>query len=201
MSHLIHEQVNSNDTAFLYLNLHPGEEIKVVVRHHWAGFLTTLLLVLAMAVFPLFLLFAINLGLPGRLSEFLPIIVVLLSGYFIFLLTFLFGTWINFYYDMIFITNERLINVAQEGLLARKTSELSLLQVQNVSAEVTGFLQSFFNYGLLVVETAGEGTTDHNHPNTPSMRGYFTIEDLPDPNRIARVILELHRTLEEEDEG
>lgn len=198
MSRLIHEQVNSNDTAFLYLNLHQGEEIKMIVRHHWAGFLTTLILIIAMGLFPIFLLFAINVGFNGRITEFTPLITVLLSGYFIFLLTFLFGTWINFYYDMIFITNERLINVAQEGLLARKTSELSLRQVQNVSAEVNGFLQSFFNYGLLVVETAGEGTTDHAH--TPDMRGYFTITDLPDPNRIGRAILELHRTLEEQDE-
>lgn len=197
MPHLIEEHINSNDPAFLYLNLHPGEDIKYAVRHHWAGFLTTLLIVVAMGLFPLFLLFAVSIGFTNGVSEFVPIITVLLSGYYVFLLTFLFGSWINFYYDIIFITNERIINVAQEGLLSRKTSELSLKQVQNVSAEVTGFLQSFFNYGLLIVETAGGGTTDD--PHKPGLQGYFTITDVPDPNRLARVILEMHRDVENEE--
>ncbi len=64
-------------------------------------------------------------------------------------------------------------------------------QIQNVTAEVNGLLRSLFNFGTLAIETAGEGTSDD--PSRPGLQGYFTISDLPDPNRLARIILELHR--------
>lgn len=191
MPHLIESQVNSNDPAFLYLNLHPNESIHFIVRHHWLGFLGTLLMALGMALLPFFLLFAVSVGDLNISEGFNAILNVAVSGYFLFLLTFLFGSWINFYYDIVFITNERIINVAQEGLLSRETSELSMTQVENVTADVSGFLQSAFNYGLLVIETAGEGTA--GNINAPGVKGYFTIYDVPDPNRLARVILEFHR--------
>ena len=191
MAHLIEEQIDANDPAFLYLNLHPDEEIKLVVRHHWAGFLGTLGLALAMGIFPLMIIIGASVALGDTFERIKPILIIAFAGYYLFLLTFLFGSWINFYYDIVFITNERILNVNQEGLLARKVSELNIRQVQNVTAQVTGFLQSFFNYGHLVVETAGKGTSDD--PTQPGLEGYFTIQDLPDPNRLARIIIELHR--------
>lgn len=197
MPHQITTKVDANDPAFLYLNLHPYEKIELIVRHHWAGFLGMAAIVLAMALFPVFLVFAANLAFSNSLVSYRDLINLGLSGYYLFLLTFLFGAWINFYYDVIFITSERIINVAQEGLLARKTSELSLRQVQNVSADLQGFLQSLFNYGLLVIETAGEGTSDD--PHRPGTQGYFTIHDVPDPNFLARTISELHRAIDHED--
>lgn len=184
-------KVDANDPAFLYLNLHPDEEIKYIVRHHWAGFLGTLGIVFAMALFPLLILLTANLALGNNLGEYTMIIAAIVSSFYIFLLTFLFGSWINYYYDILFITTERIINVSQEGLLARQTSELSLDEIQNVTADVSGFLPSLFDYGILVVETAGGGTSDN--PHHAGLQGYFTIKDTPNPNLLARVILELHR--------
>lgn len=191
--------INSNDPAFLYLNLHPDETIKYIVRHHWLGFLGTLLIVLGMALFPFFILLATNLAFPDTISDYSVVLGVSISGYFLFLLTFLFGAWINFYYDIVFITSERIINVAQQGLLSRETSELSMKQVENVTADLSGFLQSAFNYGLLVVETAGEGTS--GDAKRPGIKGYFTISDVPDPNRLARAILEFHRQIDRDEDS
>lgn len=191
MPHLLDQEIDTNEPAFLYLNLHAGEEIKIVVRHHWAGFIGTLFLTFMMALFPLLLIFAGDLTLGDKVRDYYQVLVVAVSGYYLFLATFLFGSWINYYYDVIFVTNERILNVDQEGLLARKVSELSLLQVQDVTAQMGGFIQSFFNFGLIVIETAGEGTADD--PHRPGLQGYFTVRDLPDPNRLARIILELHR--------
>lgn len=198
MSHLIEENVQTDDPAFLYLNLHPGEEIKFIVRHHWAGFLGTIMIVLGMGIVPVLLFIVATTLLNTDLGNLMPIITLFISGFFLFLLTFLFGSWINYYYDIVFITNKRILNVDQRGLLARGTSELGLKQVQNVSAEVQGFLQTTLDYGTLVIETAGAGTSDN--PNQPGLQGYFTIHDLPDPNRLARVIIEYHHAVMEEEE-
>lgn len=199
MSHLLTTDIDHSDPAFLYLNLHPDEEINLIIRHHWGGFLGTIFIVLGMALVPAFFLYVFFVTFPARAPEYLPMIIILFSGFYIFLATFLFGSWINFYYDIIFVTNERIINIDQEGLLARRTSELSLDQVQNVTAEVNGFLRSLLNFGAIVIETAGGGTADN--PSLPGLQGYFTVNDIPDPNQVARIILELHRTNEVEDAG
>jgi len=190
MSHT-NTRVDKDDPAFLYLDLHPDEQIIMIVRHHWAGFLPTILIIVAMALIPLVILMGLNSVFTESIVDLSGLITILFTGYILFLLTFAFGAWINYYYDIIFITNERIINVDQEGLLARKTSELSMNQVQNVSADVAGFLPSIFDYGVLVVETAGGGTSDD--PHRPGIQGYFTITAVPDPNRVARLILDLHR--------
>ena len=57
---------------------------------------------------------------------------------------------------------------------------------------------SYFNFGTLIVETAGQGTSDVQAAH--GLEGYFSVDDLPDPNRIARVISELHRQITHEDE-
>jgi hypothetical protein len=198
MPHLIEEHIDANDPAFLYLNLHPGEKIKVIVRHHWAGFLGYIGLALGMILAPLVMIVAANGLINQGLGDLSAIIGLFISGFFVFVLTFLFGAWINYYYDIVFITNRRILNIDQKGLFSRGTSELALKQVQNVSAQVEGFLQTTFNYGTLVIETAGAGTSDD--PHHPGLQGYFTVRELPDPNRLARLIIELHHELDLVDE-
>lgn len=196
MAKEIAEFVNKNDPAFLYLNLHPGEEIKLIIRRHWAGFLGTLILSAAMLIFPLILVIALSVFSKDIVATYREIIIVAIGGYTLFLETFIFGSWINFYYDVIIITSERLVNINQEGLLSREVSELSLREIQDVTAQQEGFLQSFLDYGKLVVETAGEGTT--GMPSKPGIEGYFTIEDVPQTNKIARSILELSRQIHDQ---
>lgn len=196
MTQLIQEKVNKNDPAFFYLKLHPNEDIFLLVRHHWIGMLPTILVVLGMLVLPAFFLFSLSLFNVDLLSEYYRLIVLGISSFVLFLLTFSFGSWINFYYDIIFVTDMRVINIAQEGLLSRNISELTLSQIQNVSAKQHGFVQSFFNTGTLIIETAGAGTSDDPHHS--GLQGYFTVTDVPDPNRVARIILELQRRTPEE---
>lgn len=188
--------VNEGDPAFLYLALHPQEEIKAIVRRSIFGFFGTIGLVLGMAIVPIILFLAAQIFFQSHFDQVRQVFILLVSSFYLFLLTFLFGAWINYYYDIIFITSERIINVTQKGLLARETSELGLNQIEDVTAQIEGFFPSLFNYGLLVVETAGEGTADGA---IPGMKGYFTIPDAPDPNRLARLIIDLHRQSDNDD--
>lgn len=197
MSHLIIEDVDPSQEAFLYLNLHEAEEINLVVRHHWAGFLGTFGLTFMMGLVPLLIVYVSYLVFSDNIDTYFPFIVIAVSGFYLFLLTFLFGSWIDYYYDIIFVTNERILNVNQKGLLSREISELSLHQVQNVTTQMDGFIQTFFNFGNLIIETAGEGTTDNQMKH--GIQGYFSVAAIPDPNRIARIILELHRKNDEKD--
>ncbi len=196
MAGLITTTVNQNDPAFLYLALHPQEQIEAIVRKHWAGFLGTIGITLAMALLPLIVFIVGPIALPNAFDNVRVIVLLVSSSFYLFLFTFLFGAWLEYYYDIIFITNERIINVAQQGLLAREVSELGLAQIEDVSVRMEGFLRSLFNYGLLIIETAGKGTADNI---ATGLDGYFTISEVPDPNRIARLVIELHRQSDNDD--
>jgi len=59
------------------------------------------------------------------------------------------------------ITDQHITQVAQHGLFNRKVSELSLANVEDVSAEKRGIFATIFNYGTLKIETAGEQNNFH----------------------------------------
>lgn len=64
--------------------------------------------------------------------------------------------WIDYYFDVWVITNERIINIEQKGLFMRKMSEAKYSKIQDISVEVNGFLQTIIGYGDVRVQTAGE---------------------------------------------
>jgi membrane protein YdbS with pleckstrin-like domain len=54
------------------------------------------------------------------------------------------------------VTDQNLIQILQKGLFVRRISRLSMSNVEDVTADQSGFLPTFFNYGTLTVQTAGE---------------------------------------------
>lgn len=58
--------------------------------------------------------------------------------------------------SQLIITNDNVTQVMQVGLFHRKVSELSMENVEDVTAHQEGILQTLFNYGRVHVETAGE---------------------------------------------
>jgi len=59
------------------------------------------------------------------------------------------------------VTTKNLTQVNQVGLFNRKISQLSLQDVEDVSAEQKGVFATLFNFGTLFVETAGEQANFH----------------------------------------
>jgi uncharacterized membrane protein YdbT with pleckstrin-like domain len=79
--------------------------------------------------------------------------------------------------NKLIVTDQNLIQILQGGLFARKVSRLSVSNVEDVSANQRGFLPTFFNYGTLVVQTAGEMEN-------------FIFPYCPNPNKFADQILD-----------
>lgn len=67
--------------------------------------------------------------------------------------------------------------VSQISLFNRKVSELSMANVEDVTARQTGILPTIFNYGTLHIETAGE-------------QNNFIFIYCPNPNAYAKAILD-----------
>lgn len=58
--------------------------------------------------------------------------------------------------NVIIVTNEKIAQVLYKNLVDRKTSQLSLGDLQDVTVDQKGLFARIFKYGTLVIETAGE---------------------------------------------
>lgn len=74
------------------------------------------------------------------------------------------------------LTSDSITQIDQTGLFTRKSSQLALGNIEDVSAAQNGIVSHLFGYGVLKVETAGEHSKFHF---------YFC----PNPNYYAQQIL------------
>ena len=105
------------------------------------------------------------------------IFIVLAAIFFLSGWLFLFQSFIDYWLDALIITEKRILDIDQKGLFNRTVSELRLYRTQDVTADVKGLIRTLFDYGDVYVQTAGEAERFH-------------MEDMPHPNRVAKMILE-----------
>lgn len=74
------------------------------------------------------------------------------------------------------ISNENLTQIIQNGLFNRSVAELSLSDVEDVSAHQNGIVASIFGYGQLEIQTAGASDN-------------FIFKYCPRPNYYGKIIL------------
>ncbi len=84
------------------------------------------------------------------------------------------------------VSNEHIEQIIQHGLFSRTTSRLSMANVEDVSAKQIGIFATIFNFGTLIVETAGEQQN-------------FSFYYCPNPNHYAGEILNARATFIEQD--
>lgn len=139
------------------LQLRENEKILLVIRKHW------------LVMVPYFVIFTIALALiPVILSLLSPLIQNLdmelvenatnffLSLYLMTLILFLYLNWMDYYLDMWIITDQRIIDIEQKGLFYRDIAEIPMRNVQDITIEIRGPIQTFFKFGTIKIQTAGE---------------------------------------------
>jgi|SRR3989338_4376152 len=153
-------------------HLKPEEKIILSLHRHWltiAGKMTVIAVMLLIAV--IILTAAIS-----YLPEYLILATFLLAVYILIVLLIAFIFWVDFYLDMWIITDERVIDIEQNGLFRREISEFMLSRVQDVTIEIPNFFATIFKFGNIVVQTAGAQS--------------FTAKDIPHPEQAKNIILE-----------
>lgn len=81
--------------------------------------------------------------------------------------------------NVIFVTSEKIAQVLYLSLFNRKISQLSIGDVQDVTVSQKGILAHIFNYGTLVIETAGEQQN-------------YSFTYVPDPYQVSKMIVGAH---------
>lgn len=91
-------------------------------------------------------------------------------------------SWISFWVysqNQLTVTNENVLQKLQFGLFNDRVSQLNLAKVQDVTVNRQGILSTFFNYGTVEIESAGE-------------QANYNFKYAPEPNIIAKRIVEAH---------
>jgi membrane protein YdbS with pleckstrin-like domain len=143
-----------------------GEHIIHTVRRHWFVILGFTLIVLIVALLPLLAIKflssdIISSSIPAELRDAVPageIAKWVQFGYPLWLLllwVFFFTEWTDYYLDIWVITNKRIIDIEQKGFFHREVTSFSYGQVQDITVETKGPIQTFFKFGLLEIQTAG----------------------------------------------
>jgi hypothetical protein len=142
------------------ITFHDGEEVVLEVRRHWIVVAPVYVVLAIVSIAPL-VLYGVLDALPIILQTTgwgpaLPaffyfgwLLALWVGGYFV---------WLDHHLDIWVVTNERLIDIEQKGLFRREVSSLRFERIQDITAEVDGVLATFFKYGDIRVQTAGDTT-------------------------------------------
>lgn len=161
-------------------NQRKDERVVLFLRRHWFALLAIVAAFILLVGVPLIAGWYFWDGFEVWLGHRIwgPLIVILGSMYFLSIWLFAFLEFTDYYLDTWIITNERIINIEQEGLFNRTASELDLAAVQDTTAEIRGILQTIFTYGQVYVQTAGE-------------KGRFHFKNIDNPEHVKELITRL----------
>lgn len=159
------------------------EEVVLLLRRHivtnlpWlaAGFI---MFIAPAIIFPL-LSFFNPIDLPFRFQFVFTVFWYVLT----------FGTtlmgFLNWYFNVYIVTNERIVDVDFIHLLYRQISSTRIVRIQDVTYKVGGVIRAIFDYGDVFIQTAG---TEKN----------FEFDAVPHPEMVAKKLLAL---MEQKEEG
>jgi len=164
--HVNFSSADNQEKVVLMLRRHPITNLKWVLSVFFLSFIPILL--------------------PGFIPEnFLPLeyILVISLSWYLLLSAFTLERFLAWFFNVNIVTDERVFDVDFTTIFHREITDANLDQIQDVTVEVGGAVQTFFHFGDVVIQTAGE---------TPRIR----FEMVPDPDRVAMVLRELR--IEEE---
>jgi hypothetical protein len=135
-----------------------GEKLVLFLRRHLVVLGARFLIVAALAIIPVAFYFYLTKIYPWIFEHafLFPALLLLASSYYLFIILFLYNTFIDYYLDVWIVTDQRIINIEQRGMFNREIAEHDLDKIQDVSGIQKGFFSTVFSFGDVHVQTAGE---------------------------------------------
>jgi uncharacterized membrane protein YdbT with pleckstrin-like domain len=156
------------------------EHILLLLRRHPITQLPWIITAVIFAFLPLFLTtLPIISSLPGNY------VFAAVVGWYLLLTGFILESFLSWFFNVYIITDERIIDVDFLSLIYKNVSSAKIDNIEDVTARSGGALQSIFHFGTVFIQTAGQ-------------KREFEFEDVPQPEKVTRLLNEL--ILEEERE-
>ncbi len=90
------------------------------------------------------------------------------------------NTWINWRYDEWIVTDQRIIDYDQHFLFSKDVGATNLDKIEDITFYQQGILSTFFNYGILDVQTAAQAVV-HGQKT-------LLLDNVPHPEKVQRII-------------
>lgn len=144
-----------------------NETILLLLRRHFVTNLPWIMVAIFLLILPVAFPFF------SRLFPFpLPTghtLALYLSFYYLVLFGFVLINFTLWYFQVGLVTNTRVIDVDLSGILYRQISEAKNQNIEDVTYNQIGFMRSLFNYGNVLVQTAGsEENIEYDRVPRPS---------------------------------
>ncbi len=156
----------------------PGESIILLLRRHWitnfvwVGTGALLVIIPILLVPALVISGIIPSNFPGSFFGLTILVWYLLTFSYI-LVNFL--LW---YFTVSIVTNDRIVDIDFINILYKKFAETRIMRIEDVTNKTGGFVQSIFDYGDVIVQTAAK-------------EAMFQFGSVPHPEKVVRIINEL----------
>ena len=156
--------------------MEPGEAVICIIKRHPIGllgiyFVAALVIVIALTGAALLPNVLTALDAHTRLGLVLAALLVAVTT-----LIYVYAATVIYTANRWIVSTDSITQIAQSGLFTTQTSQLQLSDLEDVTVDKQGILQTLLDYGQLKAETAGE----HSR---------FTFLYCPAPNECARKIL------------
>ncbi len=151
------------------------EEILLFLRRHFITNVPWIFISLFFLVLPILIQFAFN--VTSFSLSFLPspFITVFLSFYYLIVFAYVFISFLTWFYNISFITTKRVVDIDFSDLVYKNIAATKLSLVQDVSYSQVGVIRSLFDYGDVLVQTAG--AIDN-----------FDLLAVPQPEKVVQII-------------
>jgi uncharacterized membrane protein YdbT with pleckstrin-like domain len=155
------------------------EHVILLLRKHWITNITWIFLAIIFIIAPLALAsFPLLSFLPGN-YQFMAVIV-----WYLFTTAFIFEQFLSWYFNIYLVTDQRVIDYDFTNLLYKGSMDADIEKIQDVSYKTGGIAQVIFNFGDLLIETAGA------IPN-------LEFEKVPNPAYVSKIIHNLRDQINE----
>jgi hypothetical protein len=134
------------------------EYIILFLRSHFITnlswiFITLVLIALPSIVFAFLSNFGLDFLSPVDAKHFTVIFVLL---YYLLVFSYMFVSFLHWFYNVFIVTSERVVDIDYSDIVIHNIAIASLSHVQDVNYSQSGFISTFFNYGDIFVQTAGD---------------------------------------------
>jgi membrane protein YdbS with pleckstrin-like domain len=134
------------------------ESIILFLRAHFITnlswiFITLILLVLPMVILAVLSNFGLDFLSTSIASRFTLVFILL---YYLLVSSYVFICFLHWFYNVFIVTSERVIDIDYSDIVIHNIAVASLTHVQDVNYTQSGFISTFFDYGHLFIQTAGD---------------------------------------------
>jgi len=149
------------------------EKIELLLRMHPITNVKWILISIIMIIAPVVLKsFPILDFLPGNYQ------FIVILGWYLIVTSFVFESFLTWYFNVYIITDERIIDVDFYNLIYKDISTAEVERIQDVSYRMGGVVRTLFNYGDVFIQTAAE------KPN-------FEFLAVPKPDKVVKLLQDL----------